>query len=119
MIISKKRKGKYELMYRIYSEYIDTLSFKGAAEVISDDLGISIGLDTIRGIRKLKSNSNGTDWGRDKAKGQTSIIPQNEKRSHKPVSTNKKLDYLNSFKAIDVFEEEKERESGFKLPEKA
>ena len=45
-------KGKFELLYKLFGREVKELSLLGASKVISADLGIHVGIQTMRTLRK-------------------------------------------------------------------
>ena len=114
LIKLSKRKGRYELLYLHYSEYIDKLSLKTAAVLISDDLGIKVTHNTIRRLKISKQIKSLTNWESEKLDSGLSILDKSKTTKH-PDSIAKKLEYLEKFKPLDVFaEKEAQQKSGFK-----
>ncbi|TDE09808.1 hypothetical protein [Dyadobacter psychrotolerans] len=114
LIKFSKRKGIYELLYLHYSGYIDNLAYETAATIISEELGIKVSHHTIRRIRKFKQSQNSTNGKAKKVESEITIF-QGSSTIQEPDPIAKKLEYLKTFKPIDVFaEKEVLQESGFK-----
>jgi len=121
MISSNRRSGRHELIYKLYSEYINNMSYHGAAEFITKDLGLSITWHTTRAVRsknfkqKLKEE---TLW---EEKKKASITDQKE---FDDLETNesfkKKREVLKAFKPLDLFDQintKKSRENSVRFLE--
>ncbi len=95
------------LLYQLYQSEIHTLSLVGAAKIITTDLGLPIGIQTIRTLRKkseIWEKEKRTKWERGE------YIPSEERpgtgsgtESAAPPSIVRGLE---GFKPLDVFSEE-------------
>lgn len=119
MIINGQRKHLHELFVDVYGEQIYHGSVKSAAELISEDIGVKIRPFTIRGIREKKLIHNKQLEHIGNANNSMVEPPLSKTDSIKEESSiNKKLEYLKTFKPIDVFaDNELQQKSGFKINE--
>jgi hypothetical protein len=110
LIEHKIRKGRLELLLELYEPEIYGLSLLGAAKVISLDLGHSIGIQTIRTLRKKSrelKGKKGTGWERqDQSDADT---PQG--KGPLPAGKRPDMDAMAGFKPLDVFSEEYQRKN--------
>lgn len=112
LVENKIRKGRLELLFELYEPEIYGLSLIGAAKVISLDLGHSIGIQTIRTLRKksqeLKSKK-GTGWERQDRWEVDTNSPTGERSLSQ--GTREDMDAMAGFKPMDVFSEEYQRKN--------
>ncbi|GAB3179659.1 hypothetical protein [Telluribacter humicola] len=97
------QKGRGELLIQLYRREIHELSLVGASKVISQDLGIPVGVQTIRTLRVKQSKQEkgfGTGGGRVESTVEPLPSPGNSlEQAGLP-------DGLNGFKPLDVFADE-------------
>jgi len=98
-------KGKFELLYKLFRREVKELSLLGASKVITANLGIRVGIQTMRTLRSKCHEF-------DKVKGQRSEpIPLCAMPSHKSESDSCHNEYhsivkeMDEFKPMDVFSE--------------
>lgn len=114
LIKHSSRKGMYELLYLHYSEYIDKLSLKTAAALISDELGIKVTLNTIRRLKIAKQTKSSTNWESEKLNSGLAIVDKSD-TTKQSDSMAKKLQYLDKYKPLDIFAaKEVQPKSGYK-----
>jgi hypothetical protein len=119
MIINGQRKHLHELFVDIYGEQIYHGSVKSAAELISEDIGVKIRPFTIRGLREKKMIQNQLSEHSGNVNTSFSETPLTNKDSiQKDNSFNEKLEFLKTFKPLDVFAtNELPKKSGFQIIE--
>lgn len=100
-------KGRFELLYRLYRCEVKELSLLGAAKVISADLGIQVGIQTMRTLRNKCSEF-------DKAKDWNSAMVQRlglsdshvDEDNNCPEGYQSIVKEMEGFKPMDVFSED-------------
>lgn len=98
-------KGKFELLYKLFRREVRELSLLGASKVITANLGIRVGIQTMRTLRSKCHEF-------DKIKGhRLEPMPLCAMPSHKSESDSCHNEYhsivkeMEEFKPIDVFSE--------------
>lgn len=105
LIGSNRRSGRHELIYKLYSEYIDNMSYHGAAEFITKDLGLNITWHTTRAVRSKNFKQKVKDETLWEEKKNASITDQKEfNELETNESFKKKREVLKAFKPLDLFD---------------
>lgn len=94
------QKGRGELLIQLYSREIHELSLVGASKVITQDLGIPVGVQTIRTLRiKQREQKKGVGTGGERTESKMEPIPSPEDSPKQSLTP----DILKGFKPLDVF----------------
>ena len=105
LIENDMMKGRFELLYKLYRREVKELSLLGAAKVISADLGIQVGIQTMRTLRNKCSEFDKVKDLRS-AKGQrpdSANIQQEDNNCQDGYQSTVKE--MEGFKPMDVFSE--------------
>jgi hypothetical protein len=101
------RKGRHMLFLQLYEQEITGLSLAGAAKIISRDLGFSVGIQTIRTLRRKHKEAKSrkeTQGKRYEGSPGSFDTPISELAS--PQERGSFLEAVEGFQPLDVFTEE-------------
>ncbi len=98
-------KGKFELLYRLFDREVKELSLLGASKVISADLGIHVGIQTIRTLRRKCGEFDKKDMMSTTVQTVGSADVQEDVNDNCREGYQSIVKEMNGFKPIDVFSE--------------
>ncbi len=97
-------KGKFELLYRLFRHEVKELSLLGASRLISNDLGVQVGIQTIRTLKiKYHKFDNAKGKGLGRSSSFNSSIIQKSERPKSDEGYHSIMKEIEDFKPMDVF----------------